>query len=471
MAFGRLVMVAPTGTGGAFVASRGTASIVRNQGAYGETRITNGSGLARLIGATLLLFLAGSPVGALEVRRLPFGANDLAADPTGHGLYASVRTPGHPNDHQIVRLDLPSGTVASVLGTFAEDYAGELGIDPGGRALYARTEGFIVQRFALVDGVSDLTIDARPTFESGYWTGERPSLAVSPLFPTTVVLGFGGALAVYDDGVPRPGKGSGSPAFFGTDPSRLHAGGVERWRLQPDGLVSLGGREIFGEGEIAAHDGEWVYDRAGRAADAETLRLVGTYPGINRAAVVADRDLGRVYFVDASDSTNGGKLRIYDRTTFVLTETIALGRLEIDDGDSLVRWGPDALAFRTGRYRPEDGAIWLVSPDLGACTDAAACDDGNPCTQDLCTDTGCRHPAAECGAHGCPGRTTCDPLNGCAYSFFYAGCEDDGDACTVDHCGPSGCEHEPPGHASDPACRGTAVGCVARFVRLADRGL
>ena len=127
--------------------------------------------------------------------------------------------------------------------------------------------------------------------------------------------------------------------------------------------------------------------------------------------------------------------------------------------------------------------------------DEGSCDDGNPCTDDVCQGgDGCKHTDndvlcddgsactvnALCTAGTCVGSETlvcddnnpctgdtCDPVEGCQYPYVPGGCDDgdsctlgdhcvvgvcipltdmdcdDGDPCTVDGCESGGCTHEP----------------------------
>jgi hypothetical protein len=79
----------------------------------------------------------------------------------------------------------------------------------------------------------------------------------------------------------------------------------------------------------------------------------------------------------------------------------------------------------------------------GACVDLCAgvnCDDGNACTQDVCTpDIGCAHIPIECNSGSLCVIDTCDPDIGCV--SVEKDC-DDGNPCTIDTCDPeTGCVH------------------------------
>lgn len=107
---------------------------------------------------------------------------------------------------------------------------------------------------------------------------------------------------------------------------------------------------------------------------------------------------------------------------------------------------------------PDDAADRPETPDDApydtGCADPAICDDGDPCTLDLCEPAGgCSHPPVPDGT-GCP-----DDGDPCSQDVCMAGacvhpaaeecclapeeC-DDGDPCTTDDCGPDHlCRNEP----------------------------
>jgi hypothetical protein len=81
-------------------------------------------------------------------------------------------------------------------------------------------------------------------------------------------------------------------------------------------------------------------------------------------------------------------------------------------------------------------------PALPACTNDAECDDGNACTTDLCTPSGCTNTAISCPADGNPcTAASCNPASGCGQTALADGSAcDDGDACTVgDTCQSGAC--------------------------------
>ena len=147
----------------------------------------------------------------------------------------------------------------------------------------------------------------------------------------------------------------------------------------------------------------------------------------------------------------------------------AYGLLAVGKGDTLVHGPPGALsvtsvigadvALRGVWTHPATGEAWIAASShiahlvFAGCEDTD-CDDGDPCTDDLCDHGACLHPlnASDCddgdlltgddlcAAGICQGTNLCD-------------C-DDGDACTVDTCDPgaNGCSNAPIDCSDDDPC-------------------
>jgi hypothetical protein len=82
------------------------------------------------------------------------------------------------------------------------------------------------------------------------------------------------------------------------------------------------------------------------------------------------------------------------------------------------------------------------------CQVPSDCDDGDACTNDLCTKAlVCSHPALTCDDNDACTVDTCDPASGCKNKT--APCDDDID-CTIDKCdAANGCKHTPDDDACD----------------------
>ena len=149
---------------------------------------------------------------------------------------------------------------------------------------------------------------------------------------------------------------------------------------------------------------------------------------------------------------------------------------------------------RAGLHRGRSGGLQRGAPSEEICdgtdndcdgeTDEGLCDDGNPCTQDLCNpETGCTFDplsgtpcddgdlctdADQCQDGFCTGipmeiddpgpcaEIICDPITGNQVVFVEGLC-DDGDVCTTDdHCVNGVClgDFDPPGPSPEDPCQG-----------------
>jgi subtilisin-like proprotein convertase family protein len=158
-----------------------------------------------------------------------------------------------------------------------------------------------------------------------------------------------------------------------------------------------------------------------------------------------------------------------------MTDTVGSPSVTLNEsaGWGLMRRSIDAYANRTIQLRwnvTTDGSVQLggLAVDdvtVTACCTAASCNDGNPCTDDVCTPSGCTHvnntgPCSDgnactgpdvCGGGICqPGPNPCNDNNACTQDVCdgQGGCTnppvncDDSNGCTDDSCDISlGCQH------------------------------
>ncbi|GJQ40472.1 MAG: hypothetical protein JETCAE02_28840 [Anaerolineaceae bacterium] len=71
----------------------------------------------------------------------------------------------------------------------------------------------------------------------------------------------------------------------------------------------------------------------------------------------------------------------------------------------------------------------------GECCDNADCDDGNPCTMDVCSRGECNHFPKNCDDHNVCTDDHCNPIDGSCYHTPSSYCDDD-NPCTEDECDP-----------------------------------
>jgi hypothetical protein len=166
------------------------------------------------------------------------------------------------------------------------------------------------------------------------------------------------ATIVYDNGVPRPLK---ETSFFGSDfltfsnsPSVLYgfnggdfntmsvdASGIVVTNMT-DGLISGGGFIVFNKGRI--------FSTGGRVLDPVSRTLLGTHTmSFDALSIAVDAGMGRAFYLEDRGPAETG-LYAFDAATFTLVGSAILPRIPGSSGlaTSLLRWGNDGLAFRTG---------------------------------------------------------------------------------------------------------------------------
>jgi hypothetical protein len=194
-------------------------------------------------------------------------------------------------------------------------------------------------------------------------------MKVLPGFPDSVAVsrryqGFSprhAGVAVYDSGVRRPTQ---TPGHTGSNVIQFSASadtlygynnettefGFRRMQVDDSGVIILDstGNLISGfnvDIRFDTGDGR-IYSTTGRVIDPVERTLVGTFAGIGFGSLVKpDAASNRVFFLTGDDPTR--TLRGFDPTTFT-----PLGDAQIPGlaggASSLIQWGIDGLAFRTG---------------------------------------------------------------------------------------------------------------------------
>ncbi len=131
------------------------------------------------------------------------------------------------------------------------------------------------------------------------------------------------------------------------------------------------------------------------------------------------------------------------------------------------------LGIEEGTPKKADSALVDGGPDSqvgdsGGGNCPLGCDDGNPCTQDTCTFTGCQHTALAGAACDdgtvCNGSETCDDQGVCQPGVPLK--VDDGNSCTVDSCDPiQGVTHQSVSYPPTKICASTPAKCPAGYYK------
>lgn len=183
------------------------------------------------------------------------------------------------------------------------------------------------------------------------------SIAVSRQMVSGTSSGFTHeAVAVYDNGIPRPNTGRAESHFysdvieFGDDPSILFAHnsgavGFNRLALNEQGVTFLDSDpELLGNFTVVGLESAegLLYSTSGKVINPLTRTSSGQIQGITSGAdVLFDAPTRRIFYLQSD-----GKLLAFEAGTF-----IPLGSMNIPGVSgmpaSLTRWGDDGLAFRT----------------------------------------------------------------------------------------------------------------------------
>jgi YVTN family beta-propeller protein len=285
---------------------------------------------------------------------VPIGVPDcvdgaVAVDAAGTHAYVT----GGPFDRVLTVVDLAGAAVARTVssGTRNGECARGVAVSPAGDRVYVSGSG----RTAWI-------VDA----------------ASGALTPVDAGITFAGPVAVTADGsrVFLPGGGEGQPGSVAV----LDAGGTPQPSIPlgtfvADALAVLpGGRSLYVGG----------FDGAGNGTSLLRVSSSGAATGVplptTPRALALSSDAARLFV--AGLNAESGSLSIVDTATDTVTATVPVGP------------SPRAVA---------------VPPD--SCTGAlvAACDDGNPCTTDVCQGGACGHALVRDGTpcDACDADRTC----------------------------------------------------------------
>jgi hypothetical protein len=303
------------------------------------------------------------PDGPTEfIRRIDLTTNDLVYSSTTGKIYASLPSLAGSNGNSIAAIDPTSGLITST--TFIGSEPNKLALSDDGHSLYVTLQGAgAIRRFDALTNTPGLqfSVGADPFFARGRF--DVADIAVAPANPGTIAVArqfsnvspAQAGVAIFDDGVQRPVvsadqlSGPDSIAFsatatklYGHDPS---AGGIQTLTIFPAGVsvTSTALPNVFGS--IKFSNG-LIYTSAGHVVNPDTSTLVGTFTGAFAPTFVPDPTVGRAYYLQPGPTDGTLTLKAFDINTF-----LPLGSLTISgvsgSPTSLLRWGPNGLAFRT----------------------------------------------------------------------------------------------------------------------------
>jgi hypothetical protein len=312
-----------------------------------------------------------------RIQQLSLPTNDLVYDRFSQRLYASVpSSAGGTRGNSITPIDPFAGSIGS--SVFMGNDPGRLAMSDDGAYLYAGLKAApAVRRFHIPSQSAGLQFPLGDANFSGEYAED---LEVLPGIPGSVavslknILAFPGhdGVAIYDEGVRRSVKTSGgvfdsNVIEFSDSASRLYGYdnevseyGFRRMNVNASGVTVMDNISflITGYGVDMEYEGGRIYATGGKVIDPEGRTLLGTYAATG--PVESDSTVGRTFFVSGSGSNV--RLFAFDQQKFTL-----IGSLDISGVSgtpvTLVRWGPNGLAFNT-----TGGQVYLVETSLVADT-------------------------------------------------------------------------------------------------------
>ncbi|MFN2454726.1 MAG: Calx-beta domain-containing protein [Pyrinomonadaceae bacterium] len=307
-----------------------------------------------------------------SVRQISLPTKDLVFDSHTQMIYASVPSSAGANGNSITPINPATGAVGT--SVFIGSEPGKLAISDNGQYLYAVLEGAVaVRRFDIAAQTSGLQFVVRNSSSSYQYTPF--DLAVLPGRPESIAVSGANVVSIYDNDVLRPTTVNSffSPYLkFSASANTLYgvpnsSSSLQKISVNANGATLTSTTQIGSYGDFRFDNGR-IYMPTGQVIDAGSGTLLGTFPNVGSGALVApDSTAGRVYFL-ANGTTSGSlTLRAYDMNTFVLVGSTTITGVG-GTATSLVRWGANGLAFRTGSSSyfgsPPGDQIYLVQTSL-----------------------------------------------------------------------------------------------------------
>jgi Calx-beta domain len=290
------------------------------------------------------------------IRQIPLTTNDLVYSSLTGKIYASVPSSAGSDGNSLKSINPTTGIIES--STFIGSEPNKLAISDDGHNLYVSLDGSAaVRRFDAQTNTPGLQFTlGQDSFFGRYFVGE---FAVAPGNPDLLAVArsfgnspSGAGVAVFDNGVRRTTVGSNSDFLaFSASASKLYGTGVSSTGLQTLTIdasgVTVSSTSSLAAGARIKFSNGLIFSSLGHVINPDTSSLLGRFSGVNTLAFVPDTANGRAYYL-TSDQFGGGNfvLKCFDINTFLL-----LGSLNISGASgtptSLLRWGPNGLAFRT----------------------------------------------------------------------------------------------------------------------------
>jgi uncharacterized repeat protein (TIGR01451 family) len=277
--------------------------------------------------------------------------NDLVYDASRKLLWASVpSSAGPPLGNTVVSIDPYTGLLGTPIWVGSEP--NRLAISSDGTTLWV---GFIGTPSARkVDLVNGVATAVQLYFPGGWGTNVySTSLAVLPGSPSSLAVAAG-LVSIYDDATARSKSSTGGATYlaFGANSSTLYgySGGLSIFSVDSTGIASTTIPASSGTYSTdLRYDSGRLYLTSGGVVDGVSGNLLGTFAA--SGPVAPDSTVGRAFVLNALPPFGiPDQITAFDVNTFVPIGSFSIGGVQTGFNNplSLVRWGEDGLAFRTG---------------------------------------------------------------------------------------------------------------------------
>jgi Calx-beta domain/Domain of unknown function (DUF4214) len=316
------------------------------------------------------------PDGPTElIRQINLTTNDLVYSSTTGRIYASLPSAAGSGGNSIAAIDPTTGQITST--TFIGSEPNKLALSDDGHSLYVSLDGaFAIRRFDALTNTPGLQFSVgQDPFFGRYNISD---LEVAPANPETVAIArqFQGVfpseagVAVFDDGVRRTNTGPGHSVgadflAFSATASKLYgssnSGGIHTLNIDASG-VTLGATVLANVSADIKFSNGLIFSATGHVINSDTSSLLGTFNNANSPAIqsafVPDTAAGRAYYLTFGQTQGTFTLKAYDINTFLLLGSLNIGGIQ-GLPTSLLRWGPNGLAFRT-----TGNQLFIIQTDL-----------------------------------------------------------------------------------------------------------
>jgi len=313
-----------------------------------------------------------------DIRILSLATNDIIYDKSRQKIYASIPSTATSHPNSITVIDPVTGNIGPSLAVGSEPT--KLAISDDGQFLYVGLDGEgAVRRVILSTFTADIKFSLGTSNLCGGGGFRAVDLKVLPGTPhsvaiprSAIICGPVFTVAIYDNGVQRSNTTDGqrppiTSITFPQSPSTLYGyngatTGFEfvTMAIDPLGISIANTTAGLISGPVGIEfDAGRIYAGDGQVIDPVSRTLVGTFPLVTVLGVPAlvkpDSSLGRVFVVSGELGILPLSVQAFNISTFQLTGSMPVEGLTgvppvfgLPAVSSLIRWGTDGVAFRTG---------------------------------------------------------------------------------------------------------------------------